>query len=262
MSDLKPLYEHDCDECTWLGEYADHDLYFCAKGGSGGSVLARASGVGSDYQSMPVVLIKQSEGSPELEEALERAAELALVDGPIPASLDGRTPAFRVRVDYNQTIIEFQAGITREFRRHLFSRLRGRLDSFIGEQTTKTQPAIAYVVTEELLSLVASRVLERDWQNPKRWSSRLDLPQQVVRLEARLKTLAKRALGATERIEASFDDVYQNTNRAAIKVSQITGVQLTRLYTVFGVRAEDVTIENWGDRIRISFSLSAAGVLL
>lgn len=50
-----PVYNHDCDECQYLGSIRDsheiYDCYFCRKGSS--SYLGRFSSVAGDYVSLP-----------------------------------------------------------------------------------------------------------------------------------------------------------------------------------------------------------------
>ena len=42
---MKPKYQHDCDDCVYLGLYIDgsgtYDLYFCVQGGKMPTVIAR-----------------------------------------------------------------------------------------------------------------------------------------------------------------------------------------------------------------------------
>ena len=66
MNDIKPRYEHDCDNCVFLG-YSDyvapesgkweHDLYVCT-GSNSTSIIARFSNDGGSYASMPVDILK------------------------------------------------------------------------------------------------------------------------------------------------------------------------------------------------------------
>jgi len=54
LSNLQgPVYRHDCNACVFLGHYEEKDLYYCpgGPGGTGGTVIARASGKPSDYAS-------------------------------------------------------------------------------------------------------------------------------------------------------------------------------------------------------------------
>lgn len=46
-----PKYEHDCHQCTDLGEHEGHDLYHCMQGGNLATVLARYGNEGSEYMS-------------------------------------------------------------------------------------------------------------------------------------------------------------------------------------------------------------------
>jgi hypothetical protein len=43
-----PLYDHDCDACTYLGTVDGHDLYFCD--GTDKTLIARY-GIDGDYKS-------------------------------------------------------------------------------------------------------------------------------------------------------------------------------------------------------------------
>ena len=54
----KPRYVHDCDNCLFLGCYRDFDVYWCQDSTSidGGSIIARNSDLGPDYQSSPVLI--------------------------------------------------------------------------------------------------------------------------------------------------------------------------------------------------------------
>ena len=46
----KPRYQHDCDNCRYLGEYNEYDLYYCPQGGYP-TVLARYGNQGEEYTS-------------------------------------------------------------------------------------------------------------------------------------------------------------------------------------------------------------------
>jgi len=43
-----PAFEHDCDECVFLGRFLDNDLYFCDFGVDY-TVIARHSSEPADY---------------------------------------------------------------------------------------------------------------------------------------------------------------------------------------------------------------------
>jgi hypothetical protein len=45
---VKPKFTHDCEACTFLGHFYDHDVYICRK-----SIVARHGHDGGDYYSMP-----------------------------------------------------------------------------------------------------------------------------------------------------------------------------------------------------------------
>jgi hypothetical protein len=50
----KPIWNHDCDQCKFLGTYNEHDLYYCKQGTpSGGmpTLLARYGGGDGQYLS-------------------------------------------------------------------------------------------------------------------------------------------------------------------------------------------------------------------
>jgi len=46
---MKPIYEHYCDNCVFLGTYNNKDLYYCPVGRT--TVIARNSSDPGDYQS-------------------------------------------------------------------------------------------------------------------------------------------------------------------------------------------------------------------
>ncbi len=70
-----PRFTHDCDSCTFLGTYEEHDLYFCPREPT---VIARASSEGPDYCSG---IVSARMGHPLLVEALYRARERGLYTG-------------------------------------------------------------------------------------------------------------------------------------------------------------------------------------
>ena len=45
---MKPKYQHDCQECEFLGHYNNHDLYSCS---NGPTLIARYGDDGPDYKS-------------------------------------------------------------------------------------------------------------------------------------------------------------------------------------------------------------------
>jgi hypothetical protein len=47
----KPLYEHDCEACYFLGSFNGDDLYYCGQAGVVDTVIARHSSEGHDYGS-------------------------------------------------------------------------------------------------------------------------------------------------------------------------------------------------------------------
>jgi hypothetical protein len=54
-SEQKPRYEHDCEECIFLGHYThlhDFDLYVCPRESLGVCCIARWSSEGPHYSSM------------------------------------------------------------------------------------------------------------------------------------------------------------------------------------------------------------------
>ena len=48
---IKPLYKHDCNNCTFLGTFNNEDLYFCKQGGHIPTLIVRYSSDGPDYSS-------------------------------------------------------------------------------------------------------------------------------------------------------------------------------------------------------------------
>lgn len=60
LSKQAPRFEHDCEDCVWLGQYEAHDLYWCAEEGAHGCAIARSGSDGPDYSSssMPRTAIR------------------------------------------------------------------------------------------------------------------------------------------------------------------------------------------------------------
>ena len=48
---MKPVFQHDCDLCKFLGHHNGHDMYFCLQGRNSPTVLARYGNDGPDYTS-------------------------------------------------------------------------------------------------------------------------------------------------------------------------------------------------------------------
>lgn len=57
---MKAVHKHDCDKCVLLKSTGETDYYVCPNSSidKRGSVIARYSDHGPDYQSIPVVLIE------------------------------------------------------------------------------------------------------------------------------------------------------------------------------------------------------------
>lgn len=70
---LVPVFEHDCDGCTFLGHVTGKDLWFCPQAGSP-TVIARWSSDGPEYESMSPL-------SAGLSPALTAARNLAAARG-------------------------------------------------------------------------------------------------------------------------------------------------------------------------------------
>lgn len=58
------LFQHDCDNCTFHGNFFGHDVYLCSEEGNGSilgpSIIARYGNSGPDYASMPVGILQDS----------------------------------------------------------------------------------------------------------------------------------------------------------------------------------------------------------
>jgi hypothetical protein len=67
----KPIFEHDCEKCIFLGHYEGYDLYFCK---NEPTVIARY-GENGDYMSGLIF----ADINPVLGEAKRRAIELCLL---------------------------------------------------------------------------------------------------------------------------------------------------------------------------------------
>lgn len=74
----QPQYHHDCDQCTFLGNFrtnaTNYDLYHCNQSGVGPTVIARFSSRGGDYLSGLVFAHRNT----SLGEAKRRAVEKGL----------------------------------------------------------------------------------------------------------------------------------------------------------------------------------------
>ena len=74
----KPLYEHDCDCCIFLGSHKENDLYYHK--GERPTVIARYSNYAPDYVSGMCFATKGKNNSvPVLYEAKERAFDTSSV---------------------------------------------------------------------------------------------------------------------------------------------------------------------------------------
>lgn len=60
--EIRMKYQHDCDQCRFLGTFLDLDVYVCGKFGPR-SIIARFGDDGSDYASMPLEFLKGLIGS-------------------------------------------------------------------------------------------------------------------------------------------------------------------------------------------------------
>lgn len=67
-----PRYAHDCAACEYLGRFEHADLYTCAQGGLGQTLLARYGDAGPEYTSVPVRLAERGADLPEIVVALAR----------------------------------------------------------------------------------------------------------------------------------------------------------------------------------------------
>ena len=70
----KPRFVHDCDKCTFLGQFLEYDLYYCPQGNIP-TVIARFGDEGWDYRSGMYC----AEIDPVLKEARKRAKEKGLI---------------------------------------------------------------------------------------------------------------------------------------------------------------------------------------
>ena len=68
---MNKRFIHDCDDCIFLGQYKEFDLYFCPMGSQ--TVIARYSDEGGDYHSG--LEFAKAGRIPQLVEAYERAKE-------------------------------------------------------------------------------------------------------------------------------------------------------------------------------------------
>jgi len=71
---LPARFEHDCDDCVYLGQYKAYDLYCCVKEPT---VIARFSSDGPDYASG--LIFAEPNGVEPLYEAKKRAIRMRLL---------------------------------------------------------------------------------------------------------------------------------------------------------------------------------------
>lgn len=83
----KPIHEHDCNRCIFLGNYNGEDLYFCPGVKYESTIISR-SGIDGDYGS-GLCFANRSEN---LGEAALRAYTLGLLDHGEFATLGGYYP--------------------------------------------------------------------------------------------------------------------------------------------------------------------------
>ena len=69
----KPKFDHDCDNCQYVGNFKEYDLYFC---NTTPTVIARYGNEGSEYASGMV--FATPEGIESLYQAKLKSIELGL----------------------------------------------------------------------------------------------------------------------------------------------------------------------------------------
>lgn len=76
----KPRYNHDCDNCKFLGCYKEFDVYWCVGSQSigGGSIILRFSDVVNEYISSPVSCVLYAD---EYDEVMIKVAKYLLRKG-------------------------------------------------------------------------------------------------------------------------------------------------------------------------------------
>ena len=57
-----PRFKHDCEACTFLGSFGEHDLYHCPQHGLP-TLIARRSSDGSDYSSFLAEIVRNAKSS-------------------------------------------------------------------------------------------------------------------------------------------------------------------------------------------------------
>lgn len=94
----KSRYQHDCEECTFLGQYNEYDLYHCNQRGRP-TVIARYSDDGPDYMSG-----MEAPWTP-LETARELARERGLIVDELQAERQGEAPTPRSQRERNRLAV-------------------------------------------------------------------------------------------------------------------------------------------------------------
>lgn len=77
---MTPRFQHDCDECRYLGEHGQYDVYWCPQAAVPDlpTVVLRRSDEPSDCTSCPVRVVL-STGDQPFQTALEMAQRAGLV---------------------------------------------------------------------------------------------------------------------------------------------------------------------------------------
>jgi hypothetical protein len=78
---MEKRFKHDCEDCVFLGQHNEFDLYFCPSPSLHSTVIARYSSEGSDYHSG--VEFAYSGKIPQLIEALNRSVDRKLFELPV-----------------------------------------------------------------------------------------------------------------------------------------------------------------------------------
>lgn len=69
------LFEHDCNNCEFLGTFQEHDLYYCPQTPNWPTVIARYGNNGYEYKSG----MHMANHDPHLHEARKRTAKKGLL---------------------------------------------------------------------------------------------------------------------------------------------------------------------------------------
>lgn len=103
---MEPRYIHDCDNCKFIGQYKEYDLYICKKTFSGNcwdELVLRYDDEGSHYCSYDIFSVYTKNLPVHYQAAFVKALQLGLVDVDALISMDEHSTNY-YHYEYNRTL--------------------------------------------------------------------------------------------------------------------------------------------------------------